>query len=70
MHVQRKVKCMLKKSNTWVPEVGIGNYFGGIIFLLSKNGSPPHFIKPLDLTSGISMREMRKDFNYFNLYSI
>ena len=25
MHVQKKVKCMLKESNTWVQEVGIEN---------------------------------------------
>jgi len=25
MHVQMKVKCVSKKSNTWVDEVGIEN---------------------------------------------
>ena len=49
---------------------------GGNIFLLSKNGTPPLFVKPFGLTSGTFMRDtvglilMRKIFNCFNFNSI
>ena len=49
---------------------------GGNIFYLSKNGTPPPFVKPVGLTSGTSVRGMvglilmRKFFNCFNFYSI
>ena len=44
--------------------------------LLSKNGSPPPFVKTLDLTSGSYMRGkvglilVKIVFNCFNFYSI
>ena len=49
---------------------------GGNVFLLSKNGSPPSLVKPFGLTSGTFLRGslslilVRKNFNYFNFYSI
>jgi len=52
------------------------SFLGGNIFLLAKKGTPPPFVKPLDLTNGTSVRSMmglivvRKIFNYFNFYSI
>ena len=50
--------------------------FGWKDFPSIKNGTPPTFVKPLDLTSGSSMSSMvnlilvRKGLNCFNFYSI
>ena len=50
--------------------------FGRNILRLSKNGSPPPFVKLFGLTSGTSVRGMaglilvRNVFNCFNFYSI
>ena len=50
--------------------------FGGNIIYLSKNGTPPLFVKTFGMTSEISVRGMvgltlvRKDFKCFNFYSI
>ena len=45
-------------------------------FLLSKNSTPPSFVKLFGLASGTSVRGMvalilvKNDFNCFNIYSI
>ena len=51
-------------------------FLGGNIFYLSKNRTPPPFVKLFGLRSETSVRGMvglilvRKIFNFFNFYSI
>ena len=57
----------------WVKKT---SFLGGNILHLSKNVTPPPFVKHLDLPSGTFARSkvdlilVRKDFNCFNFYSI
>jgi hypothetical protein len=60
------VKLLVKKTRL----------LGGNIFYLSKNETPPLFVKTFGMTSGTSVRGtvgltlMRKCFKCFNFYSI
>ena len=64
--------CVLKESNTWVQEVGIGNCVENI----DETNLPLPLVKSFGLTSGASVRGtvglvlVEKSFNCFNFYSL
>jgi len=64
----KEIMCVLKESNTWVQEVGIGNCVENI----DETNLPLPLVKSFGLTSGASVRGtvglilVRKVFNCFN----
>ena len=78
-------QCMVFARNNGKYIVGMGcgyvkflvkkiSLLGGNIFYLSKNGTPPPFVKTFGMTSGNSVRGtvgltlVRKYFNFYNIY--